>query len=357
VNTASDSASQGRRVPGRIKIGKGLADVSAETLRFYRQIGVEEVSMPARYVDTPRPSRPHVPPAQTGPAGPQAGPWNAGELRRIRDRIESFGLAATTMGLGLSGNILLGRPGCEADVEKVKQSIRVAGEVGLRVLTYNFGPLRASAGYYSLDGQGRGGAHLRAFDFDRVRDLPPLESVGRHTRDELWGRLEAFLRAVVPVAEASGVRLAMHPNDPPVAEFRGIAQPVRSLADLKRVVEVVDSPANSLYLDTGVLTEMGEDAPEAIRYFGRRDRIGSVHFRNVLVEVPYERYVETFLDEGQCDMFACMQAFQEVGYTGALDPDHTPGVDGDTPTAHAGWAFAIGQIIALRSAAAAVTPT
>jgi mannonate dehydratase len=332
-----------------------VADVSAETLRFYRQIGVEEVAMPARYVDTPRPSRPHVPPPQTGPARPQAGPWDAGELRRIRQRIESFGLEATTMGLGLSGNVLLGRPGSDADVETIKQSIRVAGEVGLGVLTYNFNPLRASAGYYSLDGEGRGGSHLRAFDFDRVRDLPPLENVGRHTKDEVWTRLEAFLRAVVPVAEAAGVRLAMHPNDPPVAEFRGVAQPVRSLDDLKRVIEVVDSRANSLYLDTGVLTEMGESAPDVIRYFGVRDRIGSVHFRNVLVDVPYERYTETFLDEGECDMFACMRAFHETGYSGALDPDHTPGIDGDTPDTHVGWAFAIGQIIALRSAAAALS--
>lgn len=351
MDVGARRAGTGSRSSNGIKIGKGLADVSLETLRFYRQIGVQEVAMPSRYVDTVRPSRPHVPPAQTGPAGPQGEPWDPAELGRIRARIAQFGLAATTMGLHISGNILLGRPGREEDTEKIKQSIRAAAAAGLRVLTYNFTALRASEGYYPVDGHGRGGAHLRAFDFARVRDLPPLVSVGTHSRDQMWERLEHFLRAVVPVAEAAGIRLALHPNDPPVSKFRGVAQPVRTLADLKRVVEVMDSPANAHYLDTGMLTEMGESAPEAIRFLGARDRIGIVHFRNVVVDVPYERYTETFLDEGDCDMFACMRAFHETGYAGAIDPDHTPGIDGDTVDTHIGWAFAIGQIIALRNAA------
>jgi mannonate dehydratase len=166
----------------------------------------------------------------------------------------------------------------------------------------------------------------------------------------MWERLERFLGVVVPVAEQAGIKLALHPNDPPVPEFRGVAQPVRTLDDLKRVVEVVDSPANCLYLDTGVLTEMGEDASSAITSFGQRGRIGSVHFRNVAVEVPYERYTEVFLDEGDGDPFAWIRAFYESGYQGALDPDHTPGIDGDTADAHVGWAFAVGQLIALRNA-------
>jgi mannonate dehydratase len=99
-----------------------------------------------------------------------------------------------------------------------------------------------------------------------------------------------------------------------------------------------------------VTTELGEDVVEAIRYFGERDRIGTVHFRNVRVEVPRYKYVETFQDEGDCDMFACMKAFHEVGYKGMLDPDHTPGITGETPDTRIGWAFAIGQMIAMRNA-------
>ncbi|MBI3971814.1 MAG: mannonate dehydratase [Chloroflexi bacterium] len=334
----------------QVKIGKQIADVSDDTLRFYRQIGVEVVGMPARYVAEPRRSRPLVPPAQEGPGGPQPEPWDIGELRRIGDRIQSFDLVPVAIGLPVSGNILLGRPGRDDDIRRVVACIRAAGKVGLQVLHYSFTALRASAGYYLMEGKGRGGAGLRAFDFERVRNLPPIPSIGEHTREAMWERLAYFLRAVVPAAEDAGVRLALHPNDPPVPAFRGVAQPVRSLGDLKKLIEIVDSPANSIFLDTGVLTEMGESAPEAIRYFGMRDRIGIVHFRSVQVEEAHYRYVETFHDEGDCDMVACMRAFYESGYTGMVEPDHTPGITGDTLDTHVGWALAIGQFIGLRNA-------
>ena len=334
-----------------MKISKGLGDLSDETLRFYRQIGVEEGGLPGAWSLTLRASRPHVPPAQRAPAGAIVRVWDATELRRMRERVAEFGLDGTTKALGLSGAILLGRPEGETELESIRRCIRAAGEAGLSVLTYSFTALRASEGYFALDGEGRGGAHLRAFDNDRIKDLPPFESVGGHTREQMWERLTHFLETVIPIAEACGVTLALHPNDPPVEVYRGVAQPVRSLADLQRVVETVDSPANAIYLDTGVLTEMGENAPEAIRWFGTRKRIGSVHFRNVIVERPYEKYVETFLDAGECDMAACMRAFEDVGYAGGLDPDHTPGFDGDTIDSHVGWAYAVGQMIGLRAAA------
>jgi len=334
-----------------MKISKGLGDLSEQTLRFNRQIGVEAVGLPGGWSTAPRHSRPHVPPPQRGPAGPPGKVWDVEELRRMRARTAQFGLEATSKALPLSGAILLGRPSRDKDLDTIRHDIRVAGEAGLSVLTYSFTALRASEGYYSLDGGGRGGAHLRAFDNNRIKDLPPIESVGTHTREQMWERLEYFLRAVVPTAEEAGLALALHPNDPPVEVFRGVGQPVRSLTDLRRVVETVDSPANCIYLDTGVLTEMGEDAPAAIRWFGGRRRIGTVHFRNVIVQRPYDEYVETFLDAGECDMATCMRAFAEVGYDRDLDPDHSPGFDGDTVDTHIGWAYAIGQMLGLRAAA------
>ena len=335
----------------RFKIGKQLGDVSDETLRFYRQIGVEEVTMPSDYVTTVTASRPMVPPAQLRPVRTQPRAWTEGELARIRARIEAFDLVPTAIGLPISANIIHGRPDRDADLEQICRSLEAAGQVGLSVATYGFQALRASEGYYLRPGEGRGGSDLRAFDAARIDGLPPLESVGRISRGEIWENLTYFLETVVPVAERAKLRLAGHFNDPPVTEFRGVGQALRSLADLTRLIEVVDSPANSVFLDTGGLTEMGESAPEAIRFFGERDRIGTVHFRNVRVEIPYLRYTETFLEDGDCDVLASARALADVGYTGLVDPDHTPGFSGDTTDHWIGWAYAIGQIIALRTAA------
>jgi mannonate dehydratase len=335
-----------------IKIGKGLGDVSESTLRFCKQVGVEAVSMPTRWSEQTGKApgtRLLVPKTQTGPSGRQPDPWDRSELLRIRERIESFDLIPEVAGLPLSGNILLGREGRDQDIENVITCIEIAGEIGLKVLTYNFTALRASKGYAARIGGGRGGSDLRDFDNDRIADLPPLENVGSHSVQEIWERIEWFLKAVVPVAESAGIRLAVHPNDPPVPEYRGVAQPLSDLDGLKRLIETVDSPSNSLFFDTGVTTEIGEDAAEAIRYFGGRGRIAHVHFRNARVEIPRYKYVETFLDEGDCNMHECMNAFKEVGYTGLLDPDHTPGITEDTPDTRIGWAFAIGQIISLRN--------
>src|SRR5579884_1644652 len=110
-----------------VKIGKELADVSAATLGFFGAIGVEEVGIPARLVLEQRRSRPLVPPAQLGPAGPQPAAWDEAELRRVCERVRGFGLAPVLASLPLSGNILLGRPGREADLARVRECVRVAG--------------------------------------------------------------------------------------------------------------------------------------------------------------------------------------------------------------------------------------
>src|SRR5437764_580576 len=106
----------------QVRITKGLGDLSGTTLRFYRQIGVEEVGLPARYVTEVRASRPHVPPAQVAPAGPQPAPWRVGDLAQMRERAAAFGLEATSMALPLSGSILLGRPERDDDLEQVRAS-------------------------------------------------------------------------------------------------------------------------------------------------------------------------------------------------------------------------------------------
>lgn len=337
---------------GQLQIGKEIGDVAEETLRFFTQIGVEAVGMPTRFNTTAGANpttRPLIPPAQTAPHPSPTAAWDEEELRAVKGRIESFGLAVATANLPLSGAIVMGRPAWRADLEIVKANIAAAGRLAIPVLTYNFTALRASAGYGARYGGGRGGADWRDFDYARIAELPPLEDVGEHSLEAMWERIGEFLHAVTPVAENAGVRLAVHPNDPPVPFFRGVAQPLGDLDGLKRLIDLVDSPSNCLFFDTGVTTEMGEDAVAAIGYFGQRNRIGAVHFRNVRVETPRYKYVESFHDNGDCDMAGCMRALRDVGYRGAIYPDHTPHIGGDTPLTRAGWAFAIGQIIGLRA--------
>ncbi len=332
-----------------LKLGKGLRDASDETVTFFLQMGVRYVTMPSRY-NTTVTKRPLVPPPDPGPArGQTLKPWDAAELIRVKERLQSMGLDPLMLHLGKFPQILLDGPRRDEELANVKASIRAAGQAGIPVVEYNFTPLRASAGFGETTGRGRAG--LRDFDYERIRDLPPFDHVGTHTYEQMWDRYEAFLKDVIPVAEAANVRLAVHPNDPPVEVYRGCAQPVRSLADLKRVVETVDSPSNGITIDTGVLTEMGEDAAEAIRWFGSRDRINHVHYRNVRVETPYYKYTEVFHDEGDCDMLECMKAFHEVDYQWLLIPDHTPAFSGDTTGNQMGWAWAIGYLAALRHTA------
>ena len=342
-------ATRAQTTTGRLKLAKGLRDLADETIRFFLQMGVEYVVMPTRF-NTQVSERGLVPPTDNGPAADEIlKPWDASELITIRKHLESRGLRPEMVHLGRFTQILLGKPRAEEELDNVKQSIRAAGKAGIPVVEYNSTPLRGSEGYAQTTG--RGNAALRDFNFERVKDLPRLPNVGEHTREQLWERLTGFLKEIIPVAEEAGVRLAMHPNDPPVPVFRGAAQPVRSLADQRQLIETVDSPSNGITLDTGVTTEMGEDAAEAIRYFGSRDRINHVHFRNVRVETPYYKYTEVFHDEGDCDMLACMKMFQDVGYSHLIIPDHTPEFTGDTVGAQMGWAFAIGYMQALRHGA------
>lgn len=334
----------------RLKLAKGLRDLADETLTFFKQLRVEQVVMPTRFNTTPS-KRGLVPGTDRGPQNDNLlQPWDADELKRIKDYLGERGLSAEMVHLGRTWRVLHGKPDAAAEIENVKESIRAAGAAGIPVVEYNFTPLRGSEGYGRTE-TGPGGMGLRDYDHERTKDLPPLPNVGEHTREQMWERLEGFLKAVIPVAEEAGVRMALHPNDPPIPVFRGAAQPMRTIEDQKRLIETVDSPSNGITLDTGVTTEMGEDAAEAIRYFGSRDRINHVHFRNVRVETPYYKYVEVPHPDGDCDMYACMQAFQEVKYRYLIIPDHTPEFTDDTLGNQIGWAYALGYLRALKQGA------
>jgi mannonate dehydratase len=291
--------------PGTPKICLGISPNADEAaMRRLKQIGVDYVLMGGARI-----------------------PWQEAEVRARMDRFKAGGLNLCNMMIGGFRNTLYGRPGRDEEIEKIRASIRAAGRAGLPVIEYNFYAHRLVEGYY--EETGRAGAGMTAFDYDRVKDLPPLPAEGAHSLEEMWSNITYFLKAVVPVAEEAGVRLALHPNDPPAPLSRGSGQIMGTVAGWKRLIEIVPSPSNGITFDCGVTREMGEDPVEVCRYFGDRDRINHMHFRNVRVQKPYEKYTEVFLDEGQVDMFAVMKELVRQKYPRAIFPEHPRALDAD----------------------------
>ena len=254
-------------------------------------------------------------------------PWSVSQLQPLIDKFKTGGVTLGNLMIGGFPNTIYGRPGRDEEIEKVRQSIEAAGKVGLPVIEYNFYAHRAMEGYY--EEVGRGSAGLTGADFDRMKDLPPLPEEGAHTLEEMWANIAHFLKAVIPVAEKSNVRLALHPNDPPFPMSRGSQQIMATLGGWKHLIEIVDSPANGITFDCGVTREMGEDPVEVCRYFGSRDRINHMHYRNPHVMKPYVNYDEGFIDEGDVNMFAVMRELIRVKYTREIYPEHPRALDYD----------------------------
>jgi mannonate dehydratase len=288
-------------------------------------------------------------------------PWEEDRLREMMARLETNGLTLANLMIAGFPNAIYNRPDRDADIEKVIQSIRAAGKVGLPVVEYNWYAHRAMEGYF--EESGRAGAGWTGFDYARMKDLPPLPEEGAHTLDEMWANITYFLKAVIPEAEKAGVRLALHPNDPPAPVSRGSQQIMATIDGWKKLVGIVNSPSNGITFDCGVTREMGGDPVEVCRWFASRDRINHVHFRNVTVRTPYERYTEVFLDEGENDMFAVMKELVQQKYTRLIYPEHPRGIDYDRERAnfrpqypggggYAAYAFNVGYTRAMLQAAA-----
>jgi mannonate dehydratase len=281
-------------------------------------------------------------------------PWEEGALRLLVRRYEDAGLRVA--GIEDSPPLdraRLGLPGGDEEIEQFCTLVRSMGKVGIPMLCYNWMAVipwfRSSTAL-----RGRGGALVTGFDHAVTAEMPPTWA-GQVTDERLWDTFGRFIRHVAPVAERAGVRLALHPDDPPRSPLRGIARIMRSVEAFERVVEMVDTPANSITLCQGNFTLMTGDLPGVIRHFGRLGRIAFGHFRDV--RGTPERFVETFHDDGQTDMYACMKAWHEIGFEGVMRPDHVPTLEGDAHDdpaySHLARLHAIGYMAGLREAAMA----
>jgi mannonate dehydratase len=281
------------------------------------------------------------------------------DLLRLRDRIESFGLRLSVIERGVPHDQLVhGGPRRAEQLEGFNRLLHNMGRAGVRTLCYNWMP-DDDWSRTALDVRERGGALVTAFDAaaaerEDASRLPSGESRALPRTStaaaELWTNLAHFLRDVVPVAEAAGVALALHPDDPPLARFRGQDRIITSVAACERAAQLVSSPANGICYCQGTFASAGEDIVAGIRRLSPHIRF--VHFRDVVGTVP--RFRESFHDNGQTDMAAAMRAYLEAGLDVPVRPDHVPTLDGEdnsTPGYHMlGRLFAAGYIRGLMQA-------
>ena len=263
------------------------------------------------------------------PRGADGNPWDFEPLLELDNRFADAGFSLDVIeDRPPVDDAILGRDGRDEQIEVVKTLLENMGRVGIDVWCYVWmAPLKVLRTSSTV--RGRGGSLVTVYDHDDMQRGPELDGA---TEEELFENLEYFLEEVIPVAEEYDVKLALHPDDPPFGPIRGCDRIVRSVDQYERILALNDSPHHGITMCQGNFAAMGADIPAAIRNFG--DRIHFAHFRDV--EGTASHFREVWHDEGPTDMAAAIRAYEDIGFAGAIRPDHVPTMAGEDNT-HPGY--------------------
>ena len=278
--------------------------------------------------------------------------WPLEKLQALRDQIEAAGMKFEVVeSVPVHEDIKLGKPTRDRLIANFQQNIRNCAAVGIKVICYNFMPVfdwtRTEMAKELPDG-----SFTLAFDAKAIAAIDPEKGISlpgwdasykpeelksllaeykNVSEETLWGNLEYFLKAIIPVAIEAGVKMAMHPDDPPRPIF-GLPRIVKNRDDLARLVGFIDSPANGLTLCAGSLgADLCNNIESLVREFGGQGRIHFGHLRNVKVEPDGTFYESTHRScDGSLDMAAIVKAYHDVGFEGYWRPDHGRMIWGET---------------------------
>lgn len=285
--------------------------------------------------------------------------WTVENLKKLKKRINKYGLeisAIENFDPGSWYDILLDGPQKGKQLNLIAECIRNAGEAGIDTIHYNFS-IAGIWGWYK-DNIARGGAKSVVFDASKIDTEKPIPKgmvwnmvydknpdtgfIAPISHKEIWSRVSDFLIHVLPVAEQSGVKLAAHPDDPPVDRLRKTARLINSHEKFYRLLDIKDSPSNGINFCLGTIQEMQNGSIyRLLEDLLNKQTVHIIHFRNVRGKVPF--YYEVFPDEGDIDMKKIISILKDYNYQGIIMPDHTPEITCDAPW-HAGIAYTMGYL-------------
>jgi len=272
--------------------------------------------------------------------------------RKLRDDFAEAGFTIA----GIEGHpvpferIKLGLEGRDEEILNTNAAIEALSKAGIDMICYNF---MAGLGWYRTrhDLPARGEALTSEFSLDDSKK-EGLTRWGEVSEEKMWDNLTYFLERVIPVAEKWNVKMAAHPDDPPLSPLRGIGRILTSAENYRRLMNIVPSPVNGITFCQANFRAMGENIYELAREFCEQGKVFFVHFRDI--EGRAERFHETFHDNGPTDMAKMLETYARAGFVGPIRPDHAPTLSGESEESRGygmqGKIFAFGYMIGIMDA-------